>query len=169
MLLPKRVRRTRRDIREPFRHGSPSARPAAPARPWAASSAFSRPMPVFPAGSIPIETVVRVAEIRHSSALERAADLEVRRRLVSSRGSIRSTRLRGPSEGTRCVETTARGGGTLSPRMGQTWQDLNRPLSFALRLEKADVPTVALVIVVAALNSSRRSLFSSWKEARSRS
>jgi hypothetical protein len=53
--------------------------------------------------------------------------------------------------------------------MGQTWQDLNRPLSFALRLEKADVPTVALVIVVAALNSSRRSLFSSWKEARSRS
>jgi lipoprotein-releasing system permease protein len=35
----------------------------------------------------------------------------------------------------------------------QTWQDLNRPLSFALRLEKTVMfATVALVIVVAALN-----------------
>lgn len=110
-----------------------------------------------PLGPIPIETVVRVAEIRRASALERAADLEVPEptaRLLSGlyQGArAYEARLKDPA----ASETTAREVvRALGPAYRvQTWQDLNRPLSFALRLEKTVMfATVALVIVVAALN-----------------
>jgi lipoprotein-releasing system permease protein len=110
-----------------------------------------------PIGPIPVETIVRVVEVRRASALEKAADLEVPEataRLLSGlpRGArAYEARLKDP----RAAEGAAR---RIASALGaryrvQTWRDLNAPLAFALRLEKTVIfATVALVIVVAALN-----------------
>ncbi len=110
-----------------------------------------------PIGPIPVETVVRVAEIRRSSALEKTADLEIPEataRLLSGVATGARTyeaRLRDPRQ----AESAARAAASAlgSAYRVQTWRDLNAALAFALRLEKAVIfATVALVIVVAALN-----------------
>jgi lipoprotein-releasing system permease protein len=110
-----------------------------------------------PIGPIPIETIVRVAEIRRGSALEKTADLEV--------PEATARLLAGLSSGARAYEAlladpqqaesvARRVAAALGPGYRvQTWRDLNAPLGFALRLEKSVIfATVALVIVVAALN-----------------
>jgi len=110
-----------------------------------------------PVGPIPVEAIVRVVEIRRASALEKATDLEVPERTarmlsgVAQGARAYEARLKDPQ----AVEEVARSvAAALGPGYGvQTWRDLNRPLAFALRLEKAVIfATVALVIVVAALN-----------------
>jgi len=111
-----------------------------------------------PIGPIPVSVVVRVAEIRRSATLEKASDVEVpeevARRLTGLSGdSARAfeARLSDPKDADRAAAWLA---SRLSPaERVETWRDLNAPLSFALRLEKAVIfATVALVIVVAALN-----------------
>ncbi len=110
-----------------------------------------------PIGPIPVETVVRVAEVRRSGALEKAPELEVPEataRLLSgiASGARRyEARLSDPEDAARAARRVA---ARLGPAyLVQTWRDLNAPLAFALRLEKAVIfATVALVIVVAALN-----------------
>jgi lipoprotein-releasing system permease protein len=110
-----------------------------------------------PLGPIPVAVVVRVADVRRASALERAPDVELPEsvaRLLSGipTGSARAyeARLSSPAR----AEIAAR---AVSLLLGpeyrvETWRELNAPLSFALRLEKAVIfATVALVIVVAAL------------------
>jgi lipoprotein-releasing system permease protein len=110
-----------------------------------------------PIGPIPIAVLVRVAEIRRGSALEKAADLEVPEATARLLGGLSSgaqayeARLADPD----AAEGVARSlSGRLPPGYRvRTWRELNAPLSFALRLEKAVIfATVALVIVVAALN-----------------
>src|SRR5450759_53428 len=110
-----------------------------------------------PIGPIPIATQVRVAEIRRGSALEKAADLEVpeatARLLLGlpSGAQAYEARLADPET----AGTAARSAAARLPAgyRVRTWRELNAPLSFALRLEKAVIfATVALVIVVAALN-----------------
>jgi lipoprotein-releasing system permease protein len=110
-----------------------------------------------PIGPIPIAVLVRVAEIRRGSALEKAPDIEfpepTARLLsgISSGAQAYEAKLADPGK----AEAMA---ALLSSRLPrdyrvQTWRELNAPLSFALRLEKAVIfATVALVIVVAALN-----------------
>ncbi len=110
-----------------------------------------------PIGPVPIAILVRVAEIRRASALEKAPDLEVPEptaRLLAglpSGAQAYEARLSDPNS----ADDAAR---ALSSRLPaayrvRTWRELNAPLSFALRLEKAVIfATVALVIVVAALN-----------------
>jgi lipoprotein-releasing system permease protein len=110
-----------------------------------------------PLGPIPVAVVVRVADVRRASALERTPDVELPEnvtRLLSGipTGSARAyeARLSSPTR----AEMAAR---AVSILLGpeyrvETWRELNAPLSFALRLEKAVIfATVALVIVVAAL------------------
>jgi lipoprotein-releasing system permease protein len=110
-----------------------------------------------PIGPVPIAVLVRVAEIRRGSALEKAPDLEVPEptaRLLAglpSGAQAYEARLSDPNAADAAArETLAR----LPPVYRvRTWRELNAPLSFALRLEKAVIfATVALVIVVAALN-----------------
>jgi lipoprotein-releasing system permease protein len=110
-----------------------------------------------PLGPIPVAVVVRVADIRRASALERTPDVELPEnitRLLSGipTGSARAyeARLSSPAR----AEISARAVSLLlgSEYRVETWRQLNAPLSFALRLEKAVIfATVALVIVVAAL------------------
>jgi lipoprotein-releasing system permease protein len=110
-----------------------------------------------PIGPIPVEAMVRVVSIRRASALEKGADLEVPEetaRLLSGVASgARSFegRLRQPRDAEAAARRVA---AALGPAYRvQTWRDLNAPLAFALRLEKVVIfATVALVIVVAALN-----------------
>jgi lipoprotein-releasing system permease protein len=110
-----------------------------------------------PIGPIPVSAVVRVAEIRRTAALEKAPDVElpeeVARRLTGVLSGARAyeARLSDPNAAERAAAAAA---SRLSPsERVQTWRDLNAPLSFALRLEKVVIfATVALVIVVAALN-----------------
>jgi lipoprotein-releasing system permease protein len=109
-----------------------------------------------PLGPIPVAVVVRVADVRRASALERTPDVElpenVTRLLSGIRAGARAyeARLSSPIR----AEMAAR---AVSILLGpdyrvETWRELNAPLSFALRLEKAVIfATVALVIVVAAL------------------
>jgi lipoprotein-releasing system permease protein len=109
-----------------------------------------------PLGPIPVAVVVRVADVRRASALERTPDVElpenVTRLLSGIRAGARAyeARLSSPTR----AEMAAR---AVSILLGpeyrvETWRELNAPLSFALRLEKAVIfATVALVIVVAAL------------------
>jgi lipoprotein-releasing system permease protein len=110
-----------------------------------------------PIGPIPVSAVVRVAEIRRTAALEKAPDIElpetVARRLagVASGARAYEARLADPRSADRAAALAASRLST-GDRV-QTWRDLNAPLSFALRLEKGVIfATVALVIVVAALN-----------------
>jgi lipoprotein-releasing system permease protein len=109
-----------------------------------------------PLGPIPIRVVLRVADVRRAGALEKSPDLEVSEdtaRLLSGIASgarAYEARLSSPAR----AEIAAR---AVSILLGpayrvETWRQLNAPLSFALRLEKAVIfATVALVIVVAAL------------------
>ncbi len=110
-----------------------------------------------PIGPVPIAVLVRVAEIRRASALEKAPDLEVPEptaRLLAGLpvgAQAYEARLSDPNT----AETAARAASARLPAAYRvlTWRELNAPLSFALRLEKAVIfATVALVIVVAALN-----------------
>ena len=110
-----------------------------------------------PIGPIPIETIVRVVQVRRAAALERAPELEVPEataRLLTGMptGARRyEARLADPEGAERAARRVA---AALGPGYRtQTWRDLNAPLGFALRLEKAVIfATVALEIVVAALN-----------------
>jgi len=110
-----------------------------------------------PLGPIPVAAAVRVASIHRGSLVEKSPDLEV--------DEPTARLLSGIAAGARAWEAKLRDA-SLAPeaasaaraRLGaayrvQTWRDLNAPLAFALRLEKAVIfATVALVIVVAALN-----------------
>lgn len=109
-----------------------------------------------PLGPIPVAVVVRVADVRRGSALERTPDVELPEptaRLLSGIATgarAYEARLSNPAR----AETAARAVAMiLGPEYRvETWRELNAPLSFALRLEKAVIfATVALVIVVAAL------------------
>lgn len=110
-----------------------------------------------PIGPIPIAILIRVAEIRRGSALEKAPDLEVPEpaaRLLAGLpfgAQAYEARLSDPN----AADAAARAASARLPAAYRvrTWRELNAPLSFALRLEKAVIfATVALVIVVAALN-----------------
>ncbi len=117
-------------------------------------SARSRLSPV---GLVPIAVLIRVAEIRRGSALEKAADLEIPEptaRLLAglpSGAQAYEARLSDAN----AADAAARAVQARLPAAYRvrTWRELNAPLSFALRLEKSVIfATVALVIVVAALN-----------------
>ncbi|HEV8610541.1 MAG TPA: FtsX-like permease family protein [Thermoanaerobaculia bacterium] len=109
-----------------------------------------------PLGPIPVAVVVRIADVRRASALERTPDVEVPEETARLLSGIATgarayeARLSSPDR----AESAAR---AVSMILGpeyrvETWRELNAPLSFALRLEKAVIfATVALVIVVAAL------------------
>lgn len=110
-----------------------------------------------PIGPLPVSAVVTVGEVRRGSALEKPGEIEVSEetaRLLSggaSGAAAYEARLADPErapEAARSVERALGGDYRV-----QTWRDLNAPLAFALRLEKAVIfLTVALVILVAALN-----------------
>jgi lipoprotein-releasing system permease protein len=109
-----------------------------------------------PLGPLPVAVVFRVAEVHRAGALEKTPDVEVPEefaRLLSGAPSgarAYEARMSTPAR----AETAARAVALLlGPAYRvETWRDLNAPLSFALRLEKAVIfATVALVIVVAAL------------------
>jgi lipoprotein-releasing system permease protein len=110
-----------------------------------------------PIGPVPIAMVLRVVEVRRSSALDRSPDLELPEAAarilagVPSGAPAYTARLESPDE----AETAARAAAaTLGPGYRvETWRELNAALGFALRLEKLVIfATVALVIFVAALN-----------------
>ena len=114
-------------------------------------------MRLSPLGPIPVAVVVRVAGVQRTGALEKAAEVEV------SEETART--LSGIAEGAGAYEAklndplragTAARSAQASLGAGyrvETWRELNAPLAFALRLEKAVIfVTVALVILVAALN-----------------
>jgi lipoprotein-releasing system permease protein len=110
-----------------------------------------------PIGPIPVATLLRVAEVHRSNPVEKAAEVEVSEEtarllsgVVEGAGAYEA-RLRDPLH----AGTAA---GAVQAALGpdyrvETWRELNAPLAFALRLEKAVIfVTVALVILVAALN-----------------
>jgi lipoprotein-releasing system permease protein len=110
-----------------------------------------------PVGPIPVSAVLRVAQIRRSSALEKSAEVEVSedtaRLLTGVPAGAHSLEALLDDPGR--AEAAAR---VLASRLPPgyrvaTWRERNAPLAFALRLEKVVIfVTVALVIVVAALN-----------------
>jgi len=110
-----------------------------------------------PIGPIPVAELLRVGEIRRAGALEKAAEVEVMeataRRLsgVAKGAGAYEARVREPL---RAAAAAAAARASLGPAYRvETWRELNAPLAFALRLEKLVIfVTVALVIVVAALN-----------------
>ena len=110
-----------------------------------------------PVGPIPVSAVLRVAAIRRPSALETAAEIEVSEEIARL--------LTGVTDGVHALEATlddpARADAEARVLLSKlpagyrvaTWRERNAPLAFALRLEKVVIfVTVALVIVVAALN-----------------
>jgi lipoprotein-releasing system permease protein len=110
-----------------------------------------------PIGPIPVAVVLRVGEVRRVGALEKSAEIEVSEptaRLLSGTtlgARAYETKLRDPLDAASAANSarTALGSGYRV----ETWRELNAPLAFALRLEKVVIfVTVALVIVVAALN-----------------
>ncbi len=110
-----------------------------------------------PVGPIPVSAVLRVAQIRRSSALEKTAEVEVSEetaRVLTGvpRGAHSLEAVLDDPEkaeaAARQVAAMLRAGYRVA-----TWRERNAPLAFALRLEKVVIfVTVALVIVVAALN-----------------
>jgi lipoprotein-releasing system permease protein len=110
-----------------------------------------------PLGPIPVAVAVHVEALHRGSLVEKSPDVEL--------DEPTARLLSGIATGARAWEAKLRDS-SLAPeaasqaraRLGpayrvQTWRDLNAPLAFALRLEKAVIfATVALVIVVAALN-----------------
>jgi lipoprotein-releasing system permease protein len=110
-----------------------------------------------PLGPIPVAIAFRVAAVRRMAALEKSPDIEVSEpaaRLLSGiAAGARAYEARLANAGR--ADAAARAVGlVLGPGYRvETWRDMNAPLSFALRLEKAVIfATVALVILVAALN-----------------
>ena len=109
-----------------------------------------------PLGPLPVAFVFRVADVRRAGALERSPDVEVPEesaRLLSgleSGARAYEAKLDDPAAAAARARAVAL---LLGPDYRvETWRELNAPLSFALRLEKAVIfATVALVIVVAAL------------------
>lgn len=110
-----------------------------------------------PIGPLPVTVVLSVAEVRRGGALENAAEVEVSEAIArvlsgspSGAGAFEA-RLADPVAAD-AAATALRG--ALGPGYRvETWRQLNAPLAFALRLEKAVIfVTVALVILVAALN-----------------
>lgn len=110
-----------------------------------------------PVGPIPVSLVLRVSEVRRSGALEKSAEVEVSEESARLLTGVESgalafeARLADPAR----ADTAARRVQAALPPgyRVQTWRELNAPLAFALRLEKVVIfVTVALVIVVAALN-----------------
>jgi lipoprotein-releasing system permease protein len=125
----------------------------APGDPLTITSSRTR---LSPLGPLPVAVVFRVAEVHRAGALEKTPDVEVPEesaRLlsgVSSGARAYEARMSTPAR----AEAAARAVAVLlGPAYRvETWRELNAPLSFALRLEKAVIfATVALVIVVAAL------------------
>lgn len=110
-----------------------------------------------PIGPIPIAISVRVEEIHRSSLVEKSPDVEVPESVARMLSGVASgarsweARLADPKQADAAAQAARKLlGGAYRV---QTWRDLNAPLAFALRLEKAVIfATVALVIVVAALN-----------------
>ena len=95
--------------------------------------------------------------MRRGSALEKEPELEVPQETARLLSGVTSgargyeARLADPGEA-EADAVLAEQALTASERV-ETWRQLNAPLSFALRLEKSVIfATVALVIVVAALN-----------------
>ncbi|MCA1582879.1 MAG: FtsX-like permease family protein [Acidobacteria bacterium] len=110
-----------------------------------------------PIGPVPIAVAVRVRDIRRGSLVEKPADVELPEATARLLSGIASgaraweARLNDASAADR-VAASVRAALPAGYRV-QTWRDLNAPLAFALRLEKVVIfATVALVIVVAALN-----------------
>jgi len=110
-----------------------------------------------PIGPLPVAVIFAVSEVTRVGALEKTAEVEVSERFARL--------LSGTAEGAAALEARLEdpaGAEALAADLTsalpdayrvQTWKDLNAPLSFALRLEKLVIfVTVALVIVVAALN-----------------
>jgi lipoprotein-releasing system permease protein len=110
-----------------------------------------------PLGPIPVAVAVSVVSLHRGSLVEKPPDVELDEgtaRLLSGVATgarAWEARLRDPSRASDAAALArARLGAAYTV---QTWRDLNAPLAFALRLEKAVIfATVALVIVVAALN-----------------
>jgi lipoprotein-releasing system permease protein len=110
-----------------------------------------------PIGPLPVSAVVTVGEVRRGSALDRPGELEVSEATARLLGDAPTgagayeARLAAPLEADAAARGVAR---TLGAGYRvETWRELNGPLAFALRLEKAVIfLTVALVILVAALN-----------------
>jgi len=110
-----------------------------------------------PVGPIPIAIVLRIVATRRGSLVEKSPDLEVPEataRLLSgipTGARAWEARLKDPRRADGAAAEVRK---LLGPGYRvQTWRDLNAPLAFALRLEKGVIfATVALVIVVAALN-----------------
>jgi lipoprotein-releasing system permease protein len=110
-----------------------------------------------PIGPIPIAVAVRVAAIHRTSMVEKSPDVELPEQTARLLSGIPTgarayeAKLADPSKADDAAAV-------VRSRLGaayrvQTWRDLNAPLGFALRLEKAVIfATVALVILVAALN-----------------
>lgn len=161
--LPVRYRNAPKGSLPPAGEGPPPARIAggAAARLGAAKGSLLRVVSsrtrLSPVGPIPVSLAVEVAAVRRGSALEKEPELELPEetaRLLSgvttgARGY--EARLSDANEADGAAALAAR---ELTPaERVQTWRQLNAPLSFALRLEKSVIfATVALVIVVAALN-----------------
>ncbi len=110
-----------------------------------------------PIGPIPVTAVLSVTEVRRSSAFDKPGDVEVSEETarmlsgVASGAAAYEARLREPLRAAAAAQSAER---VLGPGYRvETWRELNAPLAFALRLEKTVIfVTVALVIVVAALN-----------------
>jgi lipoprotein-releasing system permease protein len=110
-----------------------------------------------PIGPIPVAVEARVSAVQRIGALEKAAELEVSEEtaraltgMFDGAGAYEA-KLRDPLH----AEDEAKAARALlgAEYRVQTWRELNAPLAFALRLEKAVIfVTVALVILVAALN-----------------
>ena len=143
--------------------GEPGARMTASAAarlhlgPGDAFRLTSSRMRLSPIGPIPVATQLRLDAVHRSNPVEKAADVEVSEEtarllsgVVDGAGAFES-KLRDPlgaDAAAGAVRATLGAGYRV-----ETWRELNAPLAFALRLEKAVIfVTVALVILVAALN-----------------
>ena len=110
-----------------------------------------------PIGLLPVTAVVPVDEVRLGSALEKPGEIEVAvdtARVLSDTATgaaAYEARLERPLEADRAARAVEAALG--SGYRVETWRELNGPLAFALRLEKAVIFfTVGLIILVAALN-----------------
>jgi lipoprotein-releasing system permease protein len=110
-----------------------------------------------PIGPLPVTVLARVGEVRRGSALEKPGEVEVSEEIARlladapTGAGAYEARLRNPLAASADARSVER---ALGPAYRvRTWRELNGPLAFALRLEKAVIfLTVALVILVAALN-----------------
>jgi lipoprotein-releasing system permease protein len=110
-----------------------------------------------PIGPVPVTAIVRVADVRRGSALDKPGEIQVSEetaRLLAGApegAGAYEARLKDPLAADGAARSVER---ALGPGYRvETWRELNGPLAFALRLEKAVIfLTVGLVILVAALN-----------------